>query len=206
MDALAALADQLGSVNVHLPLTEGMYSYEAIELISNMYLPEYRLDQTHYSESQAYRNKDGKLAIDIKEVGTNNVLMTFVNMTSGLKQQQPFELTATRPVIAFMFAPLKIDIAEELEFLNRLAVGVPLPMFETANTQAYELAKLLNGYNYNGRWLAGTFGELSTCGFELVYLGPSKDAPEGFVIGSSPLVAIIQLHCGSVKGYICLRT
>lgn len=205
MDALAALADQLGSATAHLPLTEGMYSYDAVELISNMYLPAFRLDQTKYAESQAYRNKDGKLSIDIKEIDTNNVLMTFVNMTSGI-QTAPLELTINKPVATFLFEPLKVDVAEELEFLQRIPVGAPLPMFETANTQAYELATFLNNYNYNGRWLAGTFGELSTCGFELVYLGPSKEAPENFVVGLSPMVAIIKLHCGNTTGYICLRT
>jgi len=205
MDALAALADQLGTVNVHLPITEGMYSYQAIELISDIYIPEYRLDQSNYSESQAYRNKDGKLSIDIKEAETNTVLMTFVNMVSG-PAKSVGGFIPSKEVIAFLFEPLKVDIAEELGLLQRIPMGVPLPKFETANTQAYELATFLNSYNYNGRWMAGTFGELSTCGFELVYLGPSREAPENFVVGLSPMVAIIKLHCGNKPGHICLRT
>lgn len=206
MDALAALADQLGSVNAHLPLTEGMYSYDAIELISTIYMPAFRLDQTKYAVSQAYRNTEGKLVIDIIEAETGNSLMTFINMVSGPVKGGSDGLTPPKEVIAFLFEPLKVDMAEELEFLKKLPMGVPLPQFETVNTESYELATLLNNYNYNGRWMSGTFGEFSACGFELVYLGDSKKAPKDFVVGLSPLVAIIKLHCGNVKGHICLRT
>ena len=97
-------------------------------------------------------------------------------------------------------------MAEELEFLKKVKVGSSQPVFNAMNDIPYELATLLNNYNYNGRWMAGTFGELSVSGFELVYLGDSKGVPDGFVVGLSPLVAIIKLHHGNVTGHICLRT
>lgn len=207
MDVLAALADNIGTNVIHLPLTEGMLASQAIDMINNMYLPMSPLAASDYKDTQAFIGSDGKVKLELVNKETGNVLMTFVNFMSSAKAAvqiaNPF---GAREHTAFMAEPLTIDRKEELDFLDNVPVKVPNPTFYAINDVNHQLATLLNNYNYQGRWMSGTFGLLSTAGFEVVYKGTSLDVPDEFLLDYSPYVVIIKLHEGEQRGFICLRT
>lgn len=209
MDVLAALADNLGTNVIHLPLTEGMMTEQAVTMINSMYLPMSPLSVEDYSDSQAFVGSDGKVKLELISKESGNVLMTFVNFMTvapaptAVAFANPF---AAREHTAFMAEPLTVDRREELDFLNDIPVGIPNPTFYAINDVNFQLATLLNNYNYQGRWMSGTFGLLSTAGFEVVYKGWSMDVPDEFLLDYSPYVVIIKLHEGEQRGYVCLRT
>jgi hypothetical protein len=209
MDVLAALADNLGTNTVHLPLAEGMLMPDALGMINNMYLPMSPLASENYADSQAYVGPDGKIKLELISKEGGNVLMTFVNMMSSVAPAPRVTLNnpfGPREYTPFLGTPLVIDLKEELDFLNDVPVGIPVPTYNVVNDVNYRLATLLNNYNYLGRWMAGTFGLLSTAGFEVVFKGWSIDAPDEFLLDYSPYVVIVKLHEGETQGFICLRT
>ena len=207
MDVIAVLADCLGTNNPHLPLTDGMLVGEAIDIINNVYLPMLPMSKDGFKETQAFVGTDGKITLELIDKETGNVLMSFSNYMgvpkAGVDIPNPF---AAREYTSFLFEPLTVDRKEELDFLDALPVGIPNPTFFAINDTNHQLATLLNNYNYQGRWMSGTFGALSTAGFEVVYKGWSMDVPDEFLLDYSPYVVILKLREGEQRGFVCLRT
>ena len=208
MDVLTSFINALGSDTTHLPLKEGMSLHQVLGMVNIMYLSDTPLTESDYKETQAFLASDGLVKFELIGVNSEDVLFTFVNVMGDLKKAQttenPFHTLGV--VAEFMFTPLQVNIKEELEFLEALPVGIQTAIVNPANDVNYRLATLLNNYNYNGRWMAGTFGLLSTAGFEVVYRGPSEEAPRGFLLDYAPYVVIVRLHQGEQRGLICLRT
>ena len=208
MDVLAALADNLGTNKAHLPIKEGMSLQEVLTLINGFYLEDAPLNYADYKDSQAFVGSDGRVTFELIDPESGGVLMTFVNSNSAVAARpalaNPFE--EVRSYTAFIFDPLTIDDKAELDFLNDIPERIPTPTYNTVNDVSFKLATLLNNYNYNGRWMTGTFGNLSTAGFEVVFKGWSIEAPDEFLLDYSSYVVILKLHEGDTRGYVCLRT
>ena len=191
--------------DVHLPLTESMLAREAIAIANGFYGTDLREDEFH--ESQAFRSTTGVLTLELIGQDSGEVEVTFTN-----KAVQPIETVSLfNPVAnvnqyhAWMAPPVTLLDAEEMSFLDDLGSGNTDPQ-PPDNRFAWNLAQLLNEYNVLGRWVSGTMGHLAAGGFELVYKGYSIDAPDGFLMDYSPMLAIIRIQQGEQQGYLCLRS
>lgn len=189
----------------HLPLTASMRLSEALPLINAFYQTQFSSEQ--FSESQAFKDPSGALVLEARSVETGEVLIRFVNQNINVPQAVQ-RLTLSNPLDAdtqWLGPLVTVDDASELAFLDELGSGNTYSTLSD-NTLAWKLATLLNEYNAVGHWRAGTFAEYSAAGFELVYKGPSADAPEEYLIGDSDMVAIIRFHNGTNKGMLCLKS
>lgn len=192
--------------SVHLPLTATTTVAEAVQLANGFY--QTQLDAASFKEATPEVNVEGRLVLLLVEVGTENPVIHFVNKNTIV----PATLKALINPLAkavdqhdWLAPSVQLTSAEEIDFLDELGSGRVYPL-DSANTLPWRLAQLLNEYGVAGRWMAGTFAELSTAGFELVYKGPSAKAPEEFLVDASPMVAIIRTHHGDRKGYLCLKS
>ena len=204
MDVLAALADNLGTNAPHLPIKAGMGIQQVVELINAFYLPESPINHEDYKDGQAFLASNEKVTFELIDATTGNVLMTFVNSNSGVTKTVSLNFDLTAYWAQDNLGANLLVTEQEFAFLETLPLGLqPIPGI---NDAAYQLASLLNKYNHMGRWVSGTFGNLCTAGFELVYLGETPSAPEEFKLEYSAKAAIIRLRNGEQQGYICLRT
>lgn len=195
--------------DVHLPLTEQMVTAEALALANVFYQTD--LNAEDYINSQAYKTPDGQLVLEVSDKSTGEVVIRFVNKAKGNTVATPAMLSLWNPLsaptekLAWMAPSVQLDSAEEMTFLDELGSGNTYPM-DGDNTLAWKLAQLLNEHNVLGRWMSGTFAELSTAGFELVFKGHSLDVPIEFLVDFSPMIAVIRFHQGNQKGYLCLKS
>jgi hypothetical protein len=197
----------------HVPLNPGMTSDEAITLANGFY--QTSVDPTQFKKTQSFWNTESVLQIDLIDPFTNEVVTSFVNKTYKVNHSVAVEpvmlsldnpLVTTETPIELMGQVIVLGSPVELEFLDELGSGNTYPIIGTNNNVAYYLSGLLNAYQFLGRWVSGTMGDLATGGFKLVYKGPSEDLPAGFPMDPSPMVAVIEILHGQQKGFICLRT
>jgi len=204
MDVLAALADNLGTNVAHLPIKAGMELQQVVDLVNAFYLPDSPISYEDYKESQAFLASNEKVTFELIDAATGNVLMTFVNSNSGAAKTVSLNFNLADYWAQDNLGANLLVTEQEFAFLETLPLGLqPIP---SVNDAAYQLATLLNKHNYMGLWVSGTFGNLCTAGFELVYLGETPSAPEEFKLEYSAKAAIIRLRNGEQQGYICLRT
>jgi len=195
--------------DVHLPLTEQMVTAEALALANQFYQTD--LDAEDYINSQAYKTPDGQLVLEVSDKTTGEVVIRFVNKARSNTVATPAMMSLWNPLTnptekhAWMAPSVQLDSAEEITFLDELGSGNTYPM-DGDNTIAWKLATLLTEHNVLGRWMSGTFAELSTAGFELVYKGHSLDVPDEFLVDFSPMIAVLRFHNGNQKGYLCLKS
>ena len=195
--------------DVHLPLTEQMVTGEALALANQFYQTD--LNAEDYINSQAYKTPDGQLVLEVSDKSTGEVAIRFVNKARPNTVATPAMLSLWNPLssptekLAWMAPSVQLDTAEEMAFLDELGSGNTYPL-DGDNTIAWKLAQLLNEHNVLGRWMSGTFAELTTAGFELVYKGHSLDTPMEFLVDFSPMIAVIRFHQGNQKGYLCLKS
>lgn len=200
----------------HLPLKEGTLASEAIQLANTFYQTD--LEVSDFQETQAFIGGDGQLTLELLGAVSNEVLVTFVNK-STVVAKAPEEVQdddsvwkLTNPVFVtsayheWIADPVQLHSEEELAFLDAMGIGETYSVQGSDNSIAFQLATLLNSQQVLGRWVSGTLGDLCTGGFTLVFKGWSMEAPDGFLMDYSPMVAIIQINHGSKKGYLCLRT
>lgn len=195
--------------DVHLPLTELMETGAAISLANQFYQTE--LDSEDFNNSQVFTTPDGQLVLEVSDKTTGEVAIRFVNKAK-VAVAAPAMISLWNPLRntspdqqALMAPSVQLDSAEEIAFLDQLGGPSVYPM-DTDNTLAWKLAKLLNEHEVLGRWMSGTFAEYSTAGFELVFKGHSLDTPPEFLVDFSPMIAIIRIHQGKQKGYLCLKS
>jgi len=202
----------------HLPLKEGTLASEAIVLANTFYQSE--LEASAFQETQTFLNGEGQLTLELLDPDTNEVIVTFVNKSTTVgkapeEEEQGEEDTVwnlTNPIFQpsqyneWLTDPVQLHSEEELTFLDALGNGETYPVEGTDNSVAFKLATLLNSQQVMGKWVSGTLGDLCAGGFTLVFKGWSMEAPDGFLMDYSPMVAIIQINHGSKKGYLCLRT
>lgn len=192
----------------HLPLTEHMSSVEAIGLVNAFY--QTTLDPKDFKDTQVFKTPEDRLVLELLDKTSGKVIATFSNQASA-QTETPTSKLLWNPVEKvsdehnWLTAPVILTSPEEIAFLDELGERGLYPI-TSSNTLAWDLRNLLHGYNVLGRWSAGTYGPLCTAGFELIYKGPSNKAPKEFLVGESPMLAIIQLHHGETKGYLCLKT
>lgn len=189
----------------HLPLTPTMTLTEALLLVNAFYQTTFSAEQ--FSPSQVFKEPSGLLVLEARSPEDGEVLIRFVNKNANAPQVAQ-RLTLSNPLAVtsqWMGPLLVVDNAAELDFLDELGSG---NIYSTLcdNTLAWKLATLLNGYNWVGHWRASTFADYSAAGFQLVYKGPSADAPEEYLIGDSDMVAIIRFLHGTNKGMLCLKS
>jgi hypothetical protein len=199
---------------VHLPLTEGMLSTEALPLANTFYQSNLQADD--FKTTQAFSDDSGQLVLELICKESNDVMVTFVNKATGAAvavvdaDAGLFNLfnplDQERNYVDWMAKPVQLSSPEEFAFLDELGSGNTYPTEATDNTLAFKLSRLLNHYQVAGQWMSGTMGELCTGGFELVFKGHSLDIPDGYLVDFSPELAIIQILHGKQKGYLCLRT
>lgn len=195
--------------DVHLPLTELMVTGEALTLANQFYQTD--LNAEDFINSQAYKTPDGQLVLEVSDKTTGEVAIRFVNKAKANTVATPAMLSLWNPLVqptekhSWMAATVQLDSVEEVAFLDAMASGSIYPM-DGDNTLAWKLATLLNENNVLGRWMAGSFAEFSTAGFELVFKGHSLDVPNEFLVAFSPMVVIIRIHQGNQKGYLCLKS
>lgn len=204
MDVFLALADSIGNSQLPLAVKETTTFEEAFRMIRMSYLPDIQLKVEDYKVTQPYVGEDGRVKLDIVPKDSNQVLMTFVNISSNITPLLKTSI-AEPTKIDFMFEPLTV-VKSEIEFIEWVGAGSYPPKYDTTNKYPYELAMLLNKYNYHGRWGMSTWGYMTTAGFQLIYFGPSEGVPEDFTVESSPYVMIIRIAEGETRGHICLRT
>lgn len=189
----------------HLPLTASMTLSEALPLVNMFY--QTNLSSEWFSESQAFEDPNGLLALEARSAETGEVLIRFVNQNINVPQVVQ-RLTLNNPLTADAkwLAPfVVVDNASELAFLDELGSGNTYSTLSD-NTLAWKLATLLNEYQVAGLWRASTFADYSAAGFELVYKGPSGPATDEYLIGDSDMVAILRFHHGTNKGMLCLKS
>lgn len=193
--------------DVHLPLTEGTTSIEAIALSNSFYGT--ALVETDFRMTQTSVSPYGVLSLELIEDATGFVVVTFVNknqsksMTSALNG-------IVNPLLGvggvdWLTSPVTVYNAQEITFLDSLENGETYPAVGSDNELAFRLSALLNQYNVLGRWVSGTLGDYCTGGFKLVYKGAPELAPSEFQVGGSSYVVIVQILHGTNQGYICLR-
>lgn len=189
----------------HLPLTGTMKLSDALPLVNAFYQTSFSMEQ--FSEAQAFEDPNGLLVLEARSLETGEVLIRFINQNVKAPQvAQRLTLSNPLAVESQWLGPLVVvDSAAELSFLDELGSGNTYSTL-CDNTLAWKLATLLNEYNVVGHWRASTFAEYSAAGFELVYKGPSADAPDEYLIGDSDMVAIIRFPHGLNKGMICLKS
>lgn len=189
----------------HLPLTAMMTLSEALPLVNAFYQTSLTMEQ--FSEAQVFEDPSGPLVLEARSIETGEVLIRFVNQNINVPQVvQRVALSNPLAHDSQWLGPLVVvDNSAELAFLDELGSG---NIYSTLcdNTLAWKLATLLNEYNAVGHWRASTFAEYSAAGFELVYKGPSTDAPEEYLVGDSDMVAILRFHHGINKGMLCLKS
>lgn len=203
----------------HLPLKESTTKEEAIQLANGFYGTD--LKEEDYKPSQAFWNTTGLLSLELISNESGEVKVTFANLnvkkpespTTPVEDDEDDIWNLSNPLDTpelnqnLMAPPVHVNFADELVFLDQLGKGpVVYPVQGNDNSLAFELSKLLNNYQFLGRWVSGTMGSNSTGGFELIYKGPSKDAPEEFNLEASDMVAIIKIHHGETLGNLCLMT
>lgn len=202
---------------VHLPLTEGTTSEQAIEMCNGFYLTQLRDED--FQGSQAFFNPAKRLALELISLEGGEVVVNFVNKTmtpvEGQSETQDLDgegdWVIDNPIydageqVSWISAPVTVHNLEELEFLDDVGVGNTYPVVGTDNNAAYNLSQLLNSYRVLGAWVSGTMGSLCTGGFKLVFKGPSKQLPEQYWVEDSEMVAIVEILHGSEQGYLCLR-
>jgi len=189
----------------HLPLTAMMTLTEALPLVNAFYQTSFNMEP--FSESQVFKDPSGLLVLEARSAETGEVLIRFVNKNITVEQAVERQ-TLANPLTGssqWLGPIIVVDDASELAFLDDLGSGNTYPTLSD-NTLAWKLCTLLNEYNAVGYWRASTFSQYSTAGFELVYKGPSVDAPEEYLIGDSDMVAIIRFHHGTNKGMLCLKS
>ena len=192
---------------VHLPLTANTTVLDAVNLANGFY--QTQLDASHFRTSVPVWETDGRLTMTLVSVDDDSTGIRFVNKATGGTAGPSLSLTnpllnATEK-LPWLTAPIQLHSAEEIAFLNAVEPGTVYPL-NSCNTLAWKLAQLLNEYEVLGRWVAGTYGELSTAGFELVFKGHSLDVPDGYLVDFSPMIAIIRTHHGEQQGYLCLKS
>jgi hypothetical protein len=193
---------------VHLPLMEGTLSSEAVSMANMFY--QTSLNAGDFKQSQAFRAADGKLYLELINVNTKEVIVTFTNKAEAAKAADTElvignVLSFASDEYSWLTSPVAVHSANELEFLDEVGVGNTYPTENTDNTVAWKLSTLLNSYRVVGQWKSGTIGDLCTGGFKLVYKGTADKAPEEFLLSSSDMVAVVQILHGSKLGFICLR-
>lgn len=201
----------------HLPLKESTTSDEAIELSNAFYQTE--LDPKDFKPSQAFWCGRGTLTLELIDKESGEVVVTFKNKSSnGGNEESPPETEEenwdlTNPILEgddktpFLYPPIKLMFPKELEFLDELGKGPVLyPTTGNDNNLSYKLAQLVNSYGQAGYWVSGTMGVNCMGGFELIFNGESKEAPEEFSVPSSDKIVIIKTHHGESIGYLCLLT
>lgn len=204
----------------HLPLREGMVTDDAIELANLFY--QTSLSVEDFRKTQAFLNSNQQLSLELIDDATGQVLVTFVNQAptekpgnddeTGGPARTPNNWVLNNPIFepkdyhTWMADPVQVHSDEELLFLDEMGVGSTASTTSTDNNLAFRLSRLLNSYQFLGRWTSGTIGYQVTGGFKLVFKGHTLDAPDGFLIDFSPMVVIIEILHGQQKGYICLRT
>ena len=189
----------------HLPLTATMLLSEALPLANMFY--QTSLSSGWFSESQAFVDQNGNLVLEARSAETGEVLIRFVNQNINVPQTVQRQ-ALNNPLdtdVKWMAPFVVVDDAHELAFLDELGSGNTYSTLSD-NTLAWKLATLLNEYHVAGHWRASTFADYSAAGFELVYKGPSADAPEEYLIGDSDMVAILRFHHGTNKGMLCLKS
>lgn len=189
----------------HLPLTATMTLTEALLLANAFYQTSFSAEQ--FSPAQAFEDPNGLLVLEARDPETGEVLIRFVNKSANVSKVAQ-RLTLSNPLASesqWMGPLVVVDSAAELDFLDELGSGNTYSTL-CDNTLAWKLATLLNEYNVVGHWRASTFAEYSAAGFQLVYKGPSADAPEEYLIGDSDMVAILRFNHGLNKGMLCLKS
>jgi hypothetical protein len=204
MDIPAILKDE-----PHLPLSEGMLSSQAVGLCNMFYATS--LNEGDFKKTQAFKDSDGKIRLELIHFNTGDVIVSFVNKAAATAAAQA-EWVLDNPLMsapdtfAWLGSPVAIHSADELEFLDEVGVGNTYPTEATDNTVAWKLAQLLNSYRFLGQWVSGTIGEQCAGGFKLVYKGVAEDAPDEFLLYGPDVVAVVQILHGSKQGYVCLRS
>lgn len=202
MGVFAALVDNLGEAEPHLPLKEGMVNHDVFYLINLIYLTDIAQDPEGYAASQTFYGSDDKLRFEVICKETGNVLMTFVNRNSS----KPIEEDKVLFLNEYIGPPLLLT-KKEMEITDSVYQGTTYdPTKPPIDDFPFKLAKLLNDKNYIGYWLSGTMCDYSTAGLSMVYKGPGKDVPPEFPKDDSPYLVIIRTNQGKKKGYLCLRT
>ncbi len=189
----------------HLPLTETMTMSEAVSFINMFYQTQYTMND--FKETQVFKYPNGTLGLEALDRTTGKVLIRFMNKSTG-NNEPSTGVSLPNPLDSseqWMGPHIKVDSAAELAFLDKLGSGNTYPTLSD-NTLAWQLCKLLNEYNAVGHWKASTFSAYSTAGFELVYKGPSEDAPSEYLVGDSEMVVILRFHNGKNKGMLCLKS
>lgn len=195
--------------DVHLPLTPQTVKGDAVTLANSFYQTD--LKEGDFKESQAFKDNDGQLILELLDKETGEVAVRFVNKSRANTIATPAMLALWNPLvnvtpeITWLSQPVKVFSAEELAFLDEVGSGNTYPL-DSDNTVAWKLATLLNEYSVAGRWISGTYGMLSTAGFTLVYKGPGDKAPLQFMVGMSDCLVIIRINKGDKQGYLCLKS
>jgi len=200
----------------HLPVQQGMVTADAAYLSKTFY--GFELDLASLKKTQVFVNQSGQYSIELIDLKTNEVLLTFVNRTSSVDpvaeaivNAKDDEWALLNPLSVGKYEEwlgpvVELRTGDEIRFLDAMAVGATYPTDSPGNELPYRLASLLNHYQFLGRWVSGTMGNLSTAGFTLIHKGSSEGAPENFLVDQSAMCAIIQINHGVQKGYVCLRT
>lgn len=195
---------------VHLPLNQDTTVQHAIDLANSFY--QTTLNPKDFKVSVPFVGKDGYLRLNLTPAETDldglNQPITFVNKSAPAVEPVASLWSPVAKVSekhSWLVAPIQLHSEQEMAFLDELGSGNTYSL-HGCNTLAFKLATLLNGYEVLGKWMSGTFGELSTAGFELVYKGHSLDVPDAFLVDFSPCLAIIRLHHGERQGYLCLKS
>lgn len=190
---------------VHLPMTEQTLAKEAIALANGFYQTDLRVED--FKESQAFRSVAGVLTLELVSEETGEVVVTFVNKSAAVAPTTTLwnPLERVTEYHSWMAPPIQLLDADEIAFLDELSNGNTYPI-TTDNTLAWKLSQLLNEYGVLGQWVSGTMGPLATGGFRLVYKGWSMEAPDGYLVDYSPMLAIIEILHGEQQGYLCLRS
>lgn len=195
--------------DVHLPLTLQTVKGDAVTLANSFYQTD--LKEGDFKESQAYKDNEGQLVLELLDKESGEVVVRFVNKSRSNTIATPAMLALWNPLnnstpgINWLAQTVKIFSAEELSFLDEVGSGNTYPL-DSDNTVAWKLATLLNEYSVAGRWISGTYGELSTAGFTLVFKGAGDKAPLQFMLGKSDCLALIRINNGKRQGYLCLKS
>lgn len=201
--------------NLHMPLTEGQSMADAVKIFSAFYLV--KLDTTRFKNTQAFVGSDGYIKLELIDKDTGEVVYTFVNRMQVVVDNSPvpvnnpaFEfvnpLDLSKQEVNWLTGPVFIPHLQEMDFLKDVPVNQPQQISVLVNPLPFQLSSLLNNYGVVGRWVSGTFGELCTGGFSLLYYGSGKDAPAQYQVNEAvDTVVLISINRGSRQGVLCLQ-
>lgn len=194
---------------LQLPVEVGVLSTDSFQIINLFY--GIKLKPEDYQVSQAYQRADGLILLELTPAnGNTEDSWVFGNLSKHFDEtsvdQGDIEVTNPLLFLPLLFAPLKVEIPVELDFVKNIPVDVQDDIFNPNTTASKSLSMLINGYLNTNEFKVGTYNNYSTAGFILRYKGKEADAGKYNLLGNSEYVVVFELTQGENKGLVYLKS